>query len=69
MSVASKIRAPALLSSGRVAIETDARGALLGVITEKGAIGVKQGPSLIGKSLASVLARKMALSSILILLH
>ena len=47
MSVPSKIGAPALLSSGRVAIETDARGGLLGVITEKGSIGVKQGPILI----------------------
>ena len=43
MSVASKIRAPALLGTGRVAIETDARGGLQGVITGKGSIGVKQG--------------------------
>ena len=42
MSIASKIKAPMLLSSGRVAVETDARGGLARVITEAGTIGVKQ---------------------------
>lgn len=42
MSILSKIKAPTFLSSGRVAVETDARGGLSRVITEKGAIGVKQ---------------------------
>ena len=42
MSIASKIKAPTLLSSGRVAVETGARGGLARVITETGTIGVKQ---------------------------